>query len=111
MNELGSFIWMWYGQDEYRWVLFSVEVFLVFDFLVFDGVMQREIIGSCLGCFIWLEKIVLLYEWFEGCLGYQVGSFCDVLRCVWVLCNELFEEVLGCFDFDIYVYYGWQVVC
>ena len=38
------------------------------------------------------------------------GSFRDALRRVWALCNELPEEALGCFDFDIYAHPGWQAV-
>ncbi len=99
MNEPGSFIWTWYGQDEHRWVLLSAEAFLALDFLALDGAMQRETIGSCPGCSTWSEKVVPLHEWLEGCPGRQAGSFRDALRRVWALCNELPEEALGCFDF------------
>ncbi|MFO2099512.1 hypothetical protein QOU25_18555, partial [Pseudomonas aeruginosa] len=44
------------------------------------------------------------------CPGHQAGSFRDALRRVWALCNELPEEALGCFDFDIYAHPGWQAV-
>ena len=110
MNEPGSFIWTWYGQDEHRWVLLSAEAFLALDFLALDGAMQRETIGSCPGCSTWSEKVVPLHEWLEGCPGRQAGSFRDALRRVWALCNELPEEALGCFDFDIYAHPGWQAV-
>ncbi|MFO6376333.1 hypothetical protein ACLBYN_27780, partial [Pseudomonas aeruginosa] len=89
MNEPGSFIWTWYGQDEHRWVLLSAEAFLALDFLALDGAMQRETIGSCPGCSTWSEKVVPLHEWLEGCPGHQAGSFRDALRRVWALCNEL----------------------
>ena len=108
MNEPGSFIWTWYGQDEHRWVLLSAEAFLALDFLALDGAMQRD----------HRQLPGLLYLVGEGravarvarrLSGRQAGSFRDALRRVWALCNEL-PEALGCFDFDIYAHPGWQAV-
>lgn len=44
MNEPGSFIWTWYGQDEHRWVLLSAEAFLALDFLAFDGADRKSVV-------------------------------------------------------------------
>ncbi|HBO6134348.1 alpha/beta fold hydrolase [Pseudomonas aeruginosa] len=55
-----------------------------------------------------------LGNWFPPALLERaepvVERFRDALRRVWALCNELPEEALGCFDFDIYAHPGWQAV-
>ncbi|WP_445676846.1 hypothetical protein [Pseudomonas aeruginosa] len=42
--------------------------------------------------------------------GSPGREFSRCLEACLALCNELPEEALGCFDFDIYAHPGWQAV-
>ncbi|AIS13601.1 hypothetical protein JM49_18680 [Pseudomonas chlororaphis subsp. aurantiaca] len=92
---IGSRIWTWYGQDEYRKIILVGELGPALEFLALDSGRQRTEIGCCAECNLWSDYLDYLVHFVQRFPARLAPHLHQRLQTLLSACEALSPQAYG----------------